>query len=168
MPKIELIDFIWGGSGGYCSNRQPMATLFPLIRWAPHTQQLCSAAAKKALQLPSMRMTHTESRRLIMSWVKYGEPWSFYELILTMTWVRTILMSGAPERLTDRAGEGSTFREIRQLATWILWSLKSAASFILRDRIYKIGIKSFTIRKQCYPLIRIFVQYKIRVGCIWS
>lgn len=42
-------------------------------------------------------------------------------------------MSGAPERLTDRAGEGSTFREMRQLATWILWSLKSVASLILTE-----------------------------------
>lgn len=41
-------------------------------------------------------------------------------------------MSGAPERFTDRAGDGSTFREIRQLATWILKSLKSAAVLILK------------------------------------
>lgn len=55
-------------------------------------------------------------------------------LNLTRTWVSTILMSGAPERLTDKAGEGSTFKEIRQLATWILWSLKSAASLILKAK----------------------------------
>lgn len=41
-------------------------------------------------------------------------------------------MSGDPERLTDRAGDGSTFRDIKQLATWILWSLKSVASLILK------------------------------------
>lgn len=46
--------------------------------------------------------------------------WDIVWVILTRKWVRTILMRGAPERLTDRAGEGSTFREIRQLATWIL------------------------------------------------
>ena len=43
-------------------------------------------------------------------------------------------MSGDPDRLTDRAGDGSTFSEMRKLATWILWSLKSAASLILRER----------------------------------
>lgn len=44
------------------------------------------------------------------------------------------MISGAPDRLIDRAGRGSTFREMRQLAIWILWSLKSDASLILRDR----------------------------------
>lgn len=53
---------------------------------------------------------------------------------LTSKWVRTILISGPPRRLLDKAGEGSTFREMRQLATWILWSLKSAALLILREK----------------------------------
>lgn len=49
-------------------------------------------------------------------------------------WVRTILTSGPPRRLLDKAGEGSTFREMRQLATWILWCLKSAALLILTGK----------------------------------
>lgn len=53
---------------------------------------------------------------------------------LTSKWVRTILISGPPRRLLDKAGEGSTFSEMRQLATWILWSLKSAALLILTEK----------------------------------
>lgn len=45
--------------------------------------------------------------------------------------VRTILMRGSADRLSDSAGDGSTFREIRWLAIWILQSLKSTASLIL-------------------------------------
>lgn len=53
---------------------------------------------------------------------------------LTSKWVRTILISGPPRRLLDKAGEGSTFREMRQLAIWILWSLKLAALLILTGK----------------------------------
>lgn len=61
-----------------------------------------------------MTNTHTEDKDVSqLTWTLFGRT-------LTRTWVRTILMSGAPERLIDRAGEGSTFREMRQLATWIL------------------------------------------------
>lgn len=63
--------------------------------------------------------------------------WDILWVSLTSMWVRTILISGPPRRLLDKAGEGSTFREIRQLATWILWSLKSAASLILREKRQK-------------------------------
>lgn len=62
-------------------------------------------------------------------------------------WVRTILISGPPRRLLDKAGEGSTFREMRQLATWILWSLKSAALLILteekKDRNVRKNLQSY-------------------------
>lgn len=46
-------------------------------------------------------------------------------------------MSGAPDRLTDRVGTGSTFREIKWLAISIVWSLKSTASFILKQKQMK-------------------------------
>lgn len=50
-PKIELIDFIWGGFG-YCS-RRPTVTLHPLIRWVSHTQQ-----TGNALHFPSITESH--------------------------------------------------------------------------------------------------------------
>lgn len=126
MTKIVQMDFIWRGSG-HCSDRQTM-DLFPLIRWVPHTQP----PTGRALQFPSMTDSHRK-QMTDKNMSQIGRNWDIAWVILTRTWVRTILISGAPARLIDRAGDGSTFREIRQLATWILWSLKSAASFILRD-----------------------------------
>lgn len=65
-------------------------------------------------------------------------------------WVRTILISGPPRRLLDKAGDGSTFREIRQLATWILWFLNSAASLILTEKRQKYEGSAFVLDARLY------------------
>lgn len=110
IPKIEPTNFMW---------RDPTA-IETIGRALPsdNIPHPTIVTSRNSLSFPSI--THQDGKK--DKWVR-EEEMGHANYSLTKTWVSTIFMSGAPERLTDRAGRGSTFKEIRQLATWILWSL---------------------------------------------